>query len=104
MKWSEMVKMLATLVLFYAILAVVMLQGCASLSNSVPVKIACTTCALMYSTGLCGGGGGTLGMVKAEGPVGPASIRCPSGQVLYIINYRDVMQHQSAPDLECRKP
>jgi len=67
-------------------------QGCASLSGSQPVKVLCVSCEVLQESGLCAGSVLRKGMPYCVEP----------GHQLWVVNYRDVVEHGAPPKVECR--
>ena len=72
-----------------AILAILALSGCATTK---PLSVACVSCSLLQSTGLCT-------EARATAAKRPA---CPEGQRWEILNYQRWLDGEEAPRVECR--
>jgi hypothetical protein len=71
------------------------LAGCAT--STKPLTIACTSCALLQSSGLC------VPQAAADrGMLAAPKEACPEGQRQEIVNYRQWLDGIEAPKVECR--
>jgi hypothetical protein len=76
------------------VLALPLLSGCATTTK--PLTIACTSCALLQSSGLC------TSQAAADRALAAPKMACPEGQRQEIVNYRQWLDGIEAPKVECR--